>query len=124
MAVLSAAIKIGNIIVKYGGKANIGATNRIVQTFPPNLRPYVRDVLKGANTVTVGGVISDILQAEWNEYAEIPKAPKPTSNQFQQERGKRPQYSGRSGYGYNRFRSSSRRSCVRKCYGSRTRKYY
>ncbi len=60
--VLGAAIKIGNILIKFGKFAGGGLAsgNRIVQTFPPNLRPYVRDVLKGTNIVTAGGLKNKI----------------------------------------------------------------
>jgi len=66
--VWSTIIKIVPIITRFLQTGNRIATGEsaFLTRFPPNLRPYVKDVLRGFTIITTGGVISDIIQQDWN----------------------------------------------------------
>ncbi len=91
------AIKIGQTIYRLAkgvGRFTSGET-AILSRFPPNYRPYIKQIIKGANIVTAGGIISDVLQQDYNEYATTPRIPR-KYNQFQQKYSPgRSDYSGR-----------------------------
>jgi len=66
--VLSTILKLIPVISRYAKNAHRFSTGEttFVSRFPPAYRPYVKDVIKGFATVSTGGVISDILQADYN----------------------------------------------------------
>ncbi len=64
MPLIPTAIRIGQLVYKYGktaGKFASGETS-FISRFPPRYRADVRTILKGASTVTYGGLISDALR--------------------------------------------------------------
>ncbi len=64
MPILSSVIKIAPIVARYAktfGKFTSGET-AFVSRFPPRYRDTARTIIKGASTVTYGGLISDILK--------------------------------------------------------------
>ncbi len=123
--VLGAAIKIGQVIIKlakFNRRFTRGGT-AIVQRFPPSARPYIRDIIKGANIVSAGGIISDLIQQEWNEFSP-PKIKRPPSDKFQKKYQSTSGYnsSRRNGYvSYNKRGRSN--ACVSKYRSSRRWRY-
>lgn len=125
--VIGAAIKIGTIIIKVAKatrRMSAGGT-AIVQRFPPTTRPYIKDIIKGANIVTAGGYIADIIHDEWNAISppgiptsKIPNKLKkkyPSNNRYNiSSRNGYNQYSGRRGDNA-RSRGHKRCSCWRCC---------
>ncbi len=101
MVAIGTIVKIGGIIYKYAkgvGKFTSGETS-IVSRFPPNYRPYIKEIIKGANIVTAGGIISDIIHDEWNGFS--PQKQLPKRDTFSQKRSTRRGYNfGRSNRHY------------------------
>ncbi len=129
MVVLSSVAKAIPIIARYAkgfGKFTSGET-AFVSRFPPRHRETVRTIIKGASTVTYGGLISDILKGDDGTDhgdAQIRKNVKYPPSQSRKTRGGR---FGRSNkYGkYSRFRNRCR--CQNNSYDrkrSTSRKYY
>ncbi len=119
MPLLSTVIKVAPVIARYAkgfGKFTSGET-AFVGRFPPRYRDTVRTIIKGASTVTYGGLISDIIKGSINDDGTpngnaVPKKFIRKSNKFNQTR-------------YRRGRSSFRKYC--KCKpnrrGSSQRRY-
>ncbi len=111
MVAIGAAIKIGQIIIRFAkgaGRFTSGETT-ILSRFPPNYRPGIKQIIKGANIVTAGGLIADVLQSEWNEYGSIPQVPKkPFSYKQSKEYRSVGKYSSRGRNGYVQRRCKPR----------------
>ncbi len=110
--VIGSVLKIGNVIYKLArgaGRFTSGETS-ILTRFPPNYRPYIKEIIKGANIVTAGGIISDVLQQEWNEL-QTPKRPKFTPGKFTQKRSQYSEYNRSKRYSSNNYRRHKRQSC-------------
>ncbi len=114
MPVLSAGIKIAQVAYRYGktlGKFTSGET-AFVGRFPPRYRDTVRTIIKGASTVTYGGLIADILKdnmglTDTGIDGVQTGLQQPKSNKYDKTRNR---YRGRSykrkSNGYNRKRCS------------------
>ncbi len=123
MTLLKAAIEIGKIAFRYGksaGKFTSGETT-FVTRFPPPYRPYIRDVLKGAQTVFTGGLIADIIQNELNTGStestggKIPERNGTKANKFRQKHFRRNFHNGSRRYKYGTRCVNLRKRLHRKC---------
>ncbi len=101
MALLKVAIEVGKIAYKYGRTAGRIASGEatFVSRFPPHLRGYAKDVVRGANIIFAGGLISDALQGLDNGIS----TQKPPGNNF-----------GKKYNGIQRYRSSRNKYRVSK----------
>ncbi len=69
MPLIPTVIRIANLAYKYGktaGKFTSGETS-FVGRFPPRYRGDVRTIIKGASTITYGGLISEGLTSLLNQ---------------------------------------------------------
>ncbi len=103
--VVDIGIKIGTAAFRYGksaGRFTSGETTFITR-FPPRYRQDVRTILKGASTVTYGGLISDTLKNALDDTGMSPDA-------FQKKKFKYQPRKQSQAY-YRRGRSTKRRYC-------------
>ncbi len=115
MPLLSSAIRIGQIAYRYGktaGKFTSGET-AFISRFPPPYRDTVRTILKGAQTVTYGGLVADILKGQigTDQGNGIPKKVRDLSRGRYQKRYRQKFYNSR----YNKYGSRNRRPCCKFC---------
>ncbi len=100
----------------YATKYNPGA--RFAEHFPPNYRPYVKDIYRGTEIAFSGGLISDAIEM-LNDGISPPalRAPKKEQTRDYMEQ---PSSRFRNGKGYNtsyqRSRVSKREYCKRSRY--------
>ncbi len=84
ITVVNIAHKIYKISKGFGKRAISGQQyDRIVTQFPPNYRPYVRDVLRGADVAFSGGLIVEALDLLGNG---LSPSIQPPSNKIRQTR--------------------------------------
>ncbi len=124
--VIGAIITIGRIVYKVakGTLAFGSGATSIVSRFPPNFRPYIKDVIKGANIVTAGGLISDIIHSEWEEYGTIQKIKRPKADKFQKKYQPKDSYNHSGRYGYNAYNKRRKSyACISPNRSSRRRRY-
>ncbi len=64
MTLIKTVYEIAKIAVRYGSRAGkfTSGQSTFISRFPPRYRSDVRTVLKGASTVTTGGIVSDIIK--------------------------------------------------------------
>ncbi len=73
MVIVKTAIEIAKIafrVAKRGNRFTSGEST-FIKRFPPNYRPYVKDVLTGAGIVIHGGLVADILKSEFMPETDI-----------------------------------------------------
>ncbi len=72
MVLIKTVVEAAKIAIKYGatGGRIVSGEAAFVSRFPPNYRPFVKDILRGFSIVTTGGIISDMLST--GNYGSIP----------------------------------------------------
>ncbi len=120
ITVINTAYKVYKIVKRFNARMKpYGPYEQWSSRFPPNYRPYVRDVLKGADIAFSGGLISEAIHFGLDGFSSKP--PTKTSKvgeggSYSQSPGSRPfQQSGQ----YSRY---SRRQSYR-CRPGRNRRY-
>ncbi len=84
ITIINVANKIYRITKGFTKRTTTGQQyDRIVTQFPPNYRPYVRDVLRGADVAFSGGLIVEALDLLGNG---LSPSVQPPSNQIRQTR--------------------------------------
>ncbi len=121
MTLLKVVIEIAKIAIKYGGIAGriTSGQSAVLSRFPPHLRPYAKTVIKGATTVTYGGLVADILKdylstGGQNGFQKTPGVKTPTYKPYQTRGGRSVRYrsGNRSRYcpdSRNRYTNTRRR---------------
>lgn len=62
MVVGKALFEIAKVVIKKHGRNLLSAESNVITKFPPNLRPVASTILKGAQIVTYGGIVSDVIK--------------------------------------------------------------
>ncbi len=111
MSVITVAFRVAKTVLRFSKRATDRGTKynpsmRFAELFPPNYRPYVRDIVRGADIALSGGLIAEIIGTDLDGISQKQKYYKKRQarDNFQQSR-----YTGR--YSSNYSTSRRRPTC-------------
>ncbi len=122
MSILKIAIEVAKFAIRHGTTAGRIATGEatFLSRFPPNVRPFAKDVFRGISIVTTGGIVSDLIKdyiSSGGQATNGVSSPKNGSQTYKQNKAR-----SRQSIRYrNRF-SSKYCSCA-KCRRDRSKRY-
>ncbi len=121
MVLVKTLIEIAKIGVRYTrlvGRVTSGES-AFVSRFPPHLRGYAKDVVRGSAIVFHGGLIADLLTASTGTTGDgVPEKQLQKTNKFSKKYSRRNRANGFGGrYNNRRSYDSSQRLC-RRCHRS------
>ncbi len=109
VAIVTTANRIYKVARQFSNRATqYNPYSRFTEHFPPNYRPYIKDIMRGADIAFSGGLITEAIDYGMNA---IPKKSPKSPYQNRQTRDYMEQFSTGRKYGKNRYNRPRRCKC-------------